>query len=320
MRRWLSALPLLLAACQPLPHPFADYAPKPGSSLLALPDTTSVSIAPIEGRPRAFAEKLAPALAKALQKRNIAASATTTSLTSRELDGLIHEIPAVDGETTLLALWRVRDSRHRLIGTRVVRINGAPQDWRAADKNAVARAATIVADDLTLLLHGTPPVKAAPVPAAGTGASALAKPGVAAKAAATHKLRLRIGAVTGAPGDGDAALARAMALLLAEQGMAIVTDPKAPADLRLDADVSVGKARAGKQHVKIVWHLRRPKGGEIGTVGQQNDVPAGLLDGTWGNLAYAVATAAEGGIRQLVARAAPNAAASGPGPTRRRRS
>ena len=33
-------------------------------------------------------------------------------------------------------------------------------------------------------------------------------------------------------------------------------------------------------------------GAEIGTVGQENDVPGGLLDGAWGDLAYSVAIAA----------------------------
>lgn len=292
---------LLLAACQPLPHPFAGDVPKRGSPLLSLPDSTSVAIAPIEGHPRALAERLAPALAKALQKRNVAASADTTSVTSRELEGMVHEMRSADGRATLLALWRVRDPRGRLVGSRVVRIGGTAKDWRAADKRAVARIAAVNAEALATLLHGTTPSQAAGAPAVRGRAAAQAGP------------RLRIGAISGAPGDGDAALARAIALTLAEQHIAIVTDPKAKADLVLDATVAIGKPKAGMQHVKIVWRLRRPKGGQIGTVGQQNDVPAGSLDGKWGNVAYAVATAAQGGIRRLAAgaasaRSAPNAA------------
>ncbi len=82
----------------------------------------------------------------------------------------------------------------------------------------------------------------------------------------------------------------------------------AKADLLLDADVSVDKPEAGKQHVKIVWHVRRKDGGEIGTVAQENDVPAGLLDGAWGDVAYTVAVAAQDGIMQLIARGAPQSA------------
>ena len=72
-------------------------------------------------------------------------------------------------------------------------------------------------------------------------------------------------------------------------------------------DVVVANPKAGKQNVKIVWRVRGKDGGEIGTVGQENDVPAGLLDGAWGDVAYMVAVSAQDGIMQLVARGAPPA-------------
>ena len=52
--------------------------------------------------------------------------------------------------------------------------------------------------------------------------------------------------------------------------------------------------------------MRRKDGGEIGTVGQENDIPAGLLDGAWGDVAYMVAASAQDGIMQLVSRGAPS--------------
>ena len=51
--------------------------------------------------------------------------------------------------------------------------------------------------------------------------------------------------------------------------------------------------------------MRRADGAEIGTVGQENDVPKGLLDGPWGDVAYSVAIAAADGLAQLIARGAP---------------
>ena len=57
-----------------------------------------------------------------------------------------------------------------------------------------------------------------------------------------------------------------------------MSDPHGKADLLLDAVVTVAKPEAGKQHVKIVWRMRRADGSEIGTVAQENDVPAGLLE------------------------------------------
>ena len=84
---------LSLAACQPLPHPFADDVPKPGSPMLTLRDSASVAIAPLQGGPQATAEKLAPAMAKALQDRDIAASDRTASVASYQLDGRIRGCP-----------------------------------------------------------------------------------------------------------------------------------------------------------------------------------------------------------------------------------
>jgi hypothetical protein len=121
-------------------------------------------------------------------------------------------------------------------------------------------------------------------------------------------MRLLIRGVKGAPGDGDQALMRSITELLKNQDLQVVSDPQAKADLVLDADVTVGKPKAGKQNVKIVWHVRRREGDEIGTVGQENDVPAGLLDGAWGDVAYMVAVSAQDGIMTLIARGAPQAA------------
>jgi hypothetical protein len=119
--------------------------------------------------------------------------------------------------------------------------------------------------------------------------------------------RVLIGGVAGAPGDGAQSLPRAITEILKRRDVAIVTDPEAKADLILDAEVVVANRKAGKQNVKIVWHVRRKDGGEIGTVGQENDVPAGLLDGAWGDVAYMVAVSAQDGIMQLVVRGAPPA-------------
>ena len=44
---------------------------------------------------------------------------------------------------------------------------------------------------------------------------------------------------------------------------------------------------------------------------QENDVPAGLLNGAWGDVAYTVALAAQDGIMQLIARGAPQMGGTG---------
>jgi hypothetical protein len=278
-----AAAVLLLASCQPLPHPFADDVPKPGSPMLTRRDDASVAIAPLEGEPRATAEKLAGAMAKALQKRDIAASARAASIASYQLDGRVQGMPPSDGKAAVIVLWTLRDPSGKLLGERALRIEAGAEDWQQGSKDAIARLAAAGAEQIAAMLEGKTPVEAA----------------------AGGRTRLMIRGVDGAPGDGGPELARDIAMLLKRQDVTIVSGPQAKADLLLDADVTVGKPVAGKQHVKIVWHVRRENGGEIGTVAQENDVPAGLLDGTWGDVAYSVAAAAQGGIMELVDRGAP---------------
>jgi hypothetical protein len=280
----------LLATCQPLPHPFADDVPKPGSPMLAIRDSTSIWVAPVAGIPPATAGKLAAAIAGALQDRQIAASDRTAAVSSNILHGRIQEMPAADGQAAIVALWQLRDAKGRFLGERAVRIASAAADWEQGRDGAGTRLAAASADQLAPLVDGGPPPAAAKARVGG--------------------LRLLIGAIKGAPGDGDDALARAIALVLKRPDLAIIAKQSDKPDLVLDATVTVGRPKNGKEHVKIVWHLRHAGGNDIGTVAQENDVPAGLLDGHWDNVAWSVAGAAETGILQLVAHAAP-ASASG---------
>ncbi|MGH7047534.1 MAG: hypothetical protein ACREE2_14225 [Stellaceae bacterium] len=277
------AIGLLLAACQPLPHPFADDVPKPGSPLLSLRDDASVAVVPLKGEPRATAEKLAAAMALALQQRNIAASARAVSIASYQLDGRIEGMPPDGDQAAVVVSWVLRASSGKALGERAERIEGKIEDWQRGERAAVARLAAAGADEIAPMLLGK-----APVEVAGGG-----------------RTRLLVRGVDGAPGDGGSALAHAITMLLQRQDVSVVSGPQVPADLLLYAEVDVTKAKAGMQHVKIVWHVRREHGGEIGTVTQQNDVPAGLLDGPWGDVAYTIADAAQNGIMALVDRGAP---------------
>ncbi len=276
------AAALAAAACQPLPHPFAADAPRPGSPILTLRDSASVTIAPVQGTPRATAEKLGAAMASALQQLEIPASDKAASIASYELVGKIAATPASAGKTALVAVWDLREPSGLSLGERTERLEAPMRDWEEGAQDAVTRLAAASAARLAAILQDEAPAEAE------TGG----------------QTRLLISGVDGAPGDGTDSLPRAITEVLRRQDIAIVTDPEAKADLVLRATVVVAKPKAGKQNVKIVWYVRRKDGGEIGTVGQENDVPAGLLDGPWGDVAYMVAVSAQDGIVQLVARGA----------------
>ena len=287
------AVAVLLAACQPLPHPFQDD--RPPAALLKI-DSASVSIAPIEGD--GGAGKLSAAVASALVKRDIPASDKTTSLGSYPLYGRLVQSQPSDGKAKIAALWRLYDPRGRTVGEPRVEIEAKPSE--VASDAAIERLAALSADKLAPLLQTEAPSqeKAAPGPtSAPPGATAAPPPD-------DRRLRVAVGKISGAPGDGGKSLAAAVTAVLKRQDLTIIGDT-GKADLVVDCEVALTPAKADKQHIKIVWRVRRADGAEIGKVDMENDVPKGLLDGPWGDLAYTVALAAGEGLMQLVARGAP---------------
>jgi hypothetical protein len=287
-RRWTGRLATLaaagwLAGCE-LPHPFADD--RPPAALMAIRDTVPVAVAPVEGEPAGTAGELGAAIAKALRQRDIPASDRSTSPASNTLHGKIERMQTSGGKLMLRADWQLLDPAGRVIGERSERAEAPARDWESGDAAAVGRLAEASAEQLAGLVQDEP-----------------SKP-AAATAAADGQIRLMVRKISGAPGDGDQSLAKAVATVLQRQDVAIVEGGHGKTDLYLDGEVVVAAEKGNQQHVKIVWRLHRADGVEIGTVGQENDVPKGLLDGPWGDLAYNVALGAGDGIAQLVARAA----------------
>jgi hypothetical protein len=314
------ALITLLASCQPLPHPFAED--RPPDELLAVPESVAVSIAPVEGQPMAVAAKLGAATARALLGHDIPASEKTTIRGSYQLYGHLTQSKR-HGKSALAVLWRLENAKGREIGEREVGIKDTAKDWRSAETAMIERLAALSADAVMPLLVKEPEAPrlaalAPPLPKP-TAAEPIvpnlpsAKPAVTPSLAAASRtgeqknrqIRVALRRVTGAPGDGAVSLARAVTSVLRQQDLTIA-DPGGKADFTIDSEVSIAPIGPNKQHVKIVWHVRNASGAELGTVGQENDVPRGLLSGRWGDVAYVVAIAASDGLLQVLAHAAPS--------------
>jgi len=275
-------LAALAAACQPLPHPFADD--RPPASLMTVRDSAGISVGPVEGEPKRTAAKLPGAVSKALLAREIPATDKSTGTASNLLSGRIEKLRAPPGMGIVTVNWQLRDPAGRLIGQRSERIEARARELDEGDDKVVRRLAESSATALAALLQDEPPAEAA-----STGGGP----------------RVALRGITGAPGDGGKSLATAVIAVLKQQDIAVLNDPKAKADLYVEGEVAVSPAKPNKQHIKIVWHVRRADGGEIGNVAMENDVPRGLLDGPWGDMAYTIAIAAGNGLAQLVARGSP---------------
>ena len=303
------AVVVTVSACQPLPHPFADD--RPPASLLRVRDSAGISIAPIEGGPPAAASKLGAAVASALVKHDIPASDRTTNLTSYLLYGRLEAQRPRSGQETVAAHWQLQDASGRLVGERSTRLEAPVKTWETGADAVIARLAEASAAEIAPLLADEPPPGAEAVAGlaeAPGGKAEAAAPRAEAAAAKTNeagRTRIAIRPLSGAPGDGAKSLANAIATVLKRQDLTVIDNANAKADVILDGQVTVATVKPDKQHVKIVWHVRRADGVEVGTVGQENDVPKGMLDGPWGDVAYSVAIAGADGLMQVIARAGP---------------
>jgi hypothetical protein len=257
----LPVLLLLAAACQPVPHPFAQDVPPPRSPVLSPRDSGGIVVAAAPGTPAAVAEAVAAAL------RDAEIPATTLGSGNRASFHLLTRARAAAGQASLD--WELRSAAGKLLGQGNAAAESA--DARDAAGRVVPAVAQLVQDE---------PVAAAP---------------------AVEPL-LAVRPVTGAPGDGGRALTRAMDYALRNMHVALAEKAEDKESLVLIGKVELSAPREGKQQVKVHWTLERPDGREIGQVNQENAVPAGSLDGPWGDVAFAVASAAAPGVAALIQR------------------
>lgn len=279
-RRFLAALALLaLAACGDLPQPFRG---NPGgmAGRLAVPPPYRLAVPPPAAAmlTTTESEAFAKAVAEALLKR---------------------EVPAV-ADAPLPLDWRLAMDM-RLEGNRVVPRyalfdpDGAPQgvaegsaiparDWarpNAALLADVANDASRRAADLLLR------------------AEAARKSTNPAALAAAGPPRVYLLPVRGAPGDGNESLTARMREALGDQGI-LAQDVADGAGFAADGRVSVVPAGRGMQRVEILWIVSRRDGQDLGRVLQMNEIPAGLLDRHWGDIAFAAAAEAAGGVQRVI--------------------
>lgn len=279
-RRFIAVLALLaLAACGDLPQPFRG---NPGgmAGRLTVPPPYRLAVAPPEAAmlTATESEAFAKAIAEALLKR---------------------EVPAV-ADAPLPLDWRLTMDM-RLEGDRVVPRyalfdpDGAPQgvaegsaiparDWARPSADLFADVANDAARRAADLLLRAEAARKSTNPAA---------------LAASGPPRLYLLPVRGAPGDGNDSLTARMRDSLGDYGI-LAQDVADGAGFAADGRVNVAPAGRGMQRVEILWIISRRDGQELGRVLQMNEIPAGLLDRHWGDIAFAAAAEAAGGVQRVI--------------------
>ena len=105
--------------------------------------------------------------------------------------------------------------------------------------------------------------------------------------------------VAGAPGDGQQALATALAKRLSDMGVKQATAFEANI-YDIQGTVRVSSVKGSRETVTIVWVVLDPDGNQLGVTRQTKDVKKGSLDKKWGAAADAAAAAAAADIVKLL--------------------
>ena len=271
---------VLPAACGDLPQPFRG---RPGglAAELAQPPGYRVAV-PRPGIPAlldsAAGERMAEALAEALRGNDVQAAAVDPL----PLDWRLTMEANQDGRgvTPRFLLTDANGRDQGSVAGRSVPVAA----WSAARAETLTAAARQVAPRLAELLLRAEAARRGSTPEALAGTAP----------------RVYLASVRGAPGDGNTALADRVRGALNQRGM-LVQDNAVAAGFSVAAEVQMSAGRSpGEQVVELVWTILRRDGEDLGRVVQINAVPARSLDRAWGDVAYAAAAEAAGGIRDVI--------------------
>ncbi|MCR0984614.1 hypothetical protein [Roseomonas populi] len=277
-------LPLaLLAACGPLPQPFRGN-PGTVARRLAAPPAYRIAVPPPNAAllTDVASTDFAMAMTEALEGAEVPVVAGPPAPLDWRLDVTAEQ----DGRGVTPA-YSVVDADGKVLG----QARGAPvpvREWSEARTETLHRVAARDAELVTgLLTRGEAARRAAEtVPFNGAGGPP----------------RVRFTGVQGAPGDGNEALALRMRDFLSTKGL-VVQDGADGAAFSVAGKVTLAPVPGGKQRVEIQWLVRRRDGHDLGQALQLNEVPAGTLNGLWGDVAYVVAQEASAAVRDIIANA-----------------
>jgi hypothetical protein len=293
MNAWrflLAFLLLLPAACGDLPQPFRGNPGRDGARL-AVPMALRLAVPPpAEALLTDDAAKhLASDLADALQAEEIPAVATDRPM---PLDWRV-DIRAEAGPGGVTPRFRLLNADGEEQGV----VPGPPISpvvWTSPEPESFRLVAMQAAKGIETLLLQVDAARKQMDPVALAGGPA----------------RIRFTGVTGAPGDGNAALSTRMREFLGRYGY-VMQEASEGATFGLEGRVNIVPIAGNQQRVEIAWRVSRRDGQELGQVVQMNEMPAGSLKGFWGDVAFVVAQEASGGIRTVLTNAT-NAASGAP--------
>ena len=291
-------LALFLAACGSVPKPFEGVERNEPiiDTILVNP---GVMVAPIAGAPPPINQTLAEDVAEAMVARDVAAVTRGAARSISLLQGTADTYEAPDGSTHIRIDWSLSGPNGLLIDMLTTDVAAfaetADDPWLVyanTDLSPAVREVALFASSRLVRATAAPPLGLAAAPAA----------------ASLEPYHVVVQPVSGAPGDGNGALAAAMRSTLRRSDMPVPLIVKDIADTRTFTVIGSVRMRPANNSVDVislVWEVRTPEGDVLGNVAQENAVPHGSLDGAWGDNALFAAESAAGGILTLLVQVDP---------------
>lgn len=280
----------ILTSCQPLVQPFRPESKTEDDVLFPVRDAGGIVVRNVEGLPDGAAPTLVEALIDGLKKLEIPATTVESGINRKSLflDGNARTLSLGADRLAVTVDWRLTDQDGRIVGRPRTTAQVSRSAWGRSDPRTYA----VVVERA----------------AQGIAAAVQDPTAVAVQAPEPEERRLYLSPVVGAPGNGGPALGRAMSAALrgAKLPLAPEKDDRA---LVIAGSVHVAPPESGRQRVEIVWTVLDPAGKEVAKLTQANAVPAGTLDGDWGEIAPLIAGAAVPGIVDMLRRLPPRAEA-----------
>lgn len=274
------ALILALPACGDLPQPFRG---NPGGQAARLAAPPAYRLAVPKPAGALLGDAQAQGFAEALSAALLTAEVPASVAEPLPLDWRL-TVEATTQGNNVVPRYSLTDPDGRpqgaTLGSRI-----PARDWSDASPEVLARVARDAAPRIADLL---------------LRAEAAAKGNDPASLLAQGPPRIYVPMVRGAPGDGNQALTIRIREALGQQGM-LVQDTTQGARFAVTGQVDVVNQPGNRtQRVELLWTISRQDGQDLGRVLQLNEVPVGVLDRFWGDVAFAAANEAAGGVQTVV--------------------
>jgi hypothetical protein len=288
-----------LAGCETGSSMFGGDA-TPASQALAPVQTTPqaaptrLALAPVIGAPDGIAKQITAQLTSSIERQRVTIAKSPSEKVDYTLRGYV--VAAKEKTATKVSyIWDVTDNTgkrvHRITGEEIISGANGKDAWAGVNAAVVQTVSDKTSASFGTWLATVPASSASAAPAMAAAPVAGGASGLVQQASATT--------VTGAPGDGNAALSSAMKRELSVKGVEVTE--ATVGTYRVLAEVKIKAKEDGNEAVSIDWIVNDPKGTRIATVTQNNDIPKGHLSGVWGQNADDAAKGASIQIKQVIA-------------------